>query len=297
MKLITSYNNQDDIYKDILEDIKLCKTSREMIYESKCKQSWFFNFMRDRKITRKTGLISTLQPLRIDVLIELISIGLSRKEISEIIGYSERQLAIDISRFNLQYINVSSKFNPSDELILKIKKIKDYDSIDNSCNYLLPHRASVDIENRKLKNEGLKKCYICNIKKDKKLFRGTSSTCVECKEKDRNLTNIELRKDSNSYFVDLYIKQKKLQVPNFSISKEWIIKTLIDQDFRCKYSNIELDYILRSPYHISIDRIDSNIGYIESNCAICAKCINIMKNNYSLDKFFELCEKVTKCTH
>lgn len=146
MKLITSYNNQDDIYKDILEDIKLCKTSREMIYESKCKQSWFFNFMRDRKITRKTGLISTLQPLRIDVLIELISIGLSRKEISEIIGYSERQLAIDISRFNLQYINVSSKCNPSDELILKIKKIKDYSVHQWTLQVLevpLKHRAYI----------------------------------------------------------------------------------------------------------------------------------------------------------
>lgn len=49
------------------------------------------------------------------------------------------------------------------------------------------------------------------------------------------------------------------------------------------------DYVF---YHNGIDRIDSNIGYIESNCVPCCKFCNIAKSDRSVDEFLFWAEQV-----
>ena len=44
----------------------------------------------------------------------------------------------------------------------------------------------------------------------------------------------------------------------------------------------------------SIDRIDSNKGYIEDNVVWVHKDINIMKNKFSKEYFLMLCKKIVE---
>lgn len=75
----------------------------------------------------------------------------------------------------------------------------------------------------------------------------------------------------------------------FEISKEEF-KKLIKQN--CFYCNTEPSQKMYSNgqkismvIYNGIDRIDNNIGYIDSNCVTCCKICNIMKNNLSLEQF------------
>ena len=43
-----------------------------------------------------------------------------------------------------------------------------------------------------------------------------------------------------------------------------------------------------------LDRVDSSIGYIESNLQTCCGNCNYMKNNYPLDVFLNKCESISK---
>ena len=44
----------------------------------------------------------------------------------------------------------------------------------------------------------------------------------------------------------------------------------------------------------SVDRIDSKIGYIPTNIALCCHKVNLMKNTLSINDFIGVCEMVTK---
>ena len=45
---------------------------------------------------------------------------------------------------------------------------------------------------------------------------------------------------------------------------------------------------------VSIERIDSNVGYTPDNTILVCQAINRMKSNFMLDEFFELCRDVTQ---
>jgi len=48
------------------------------------------------------------------------------------------------------------------------------------------------------------------------------------------------------------------------------------------------------PTNTSIDRIDSNIGYVFGNVQLVCRCVNIAKHNLSMTSFVEMCTAVTK---
>lgn len=52
-------------------------------------------------------------------------------------------------------------------------------------------------------------------------------------------------------------------------------------------------YYCGNSERIGIDRIDSNIGYIEKNCVPCCYICNMMKNTFSKDEFIAQCKKIT----
>lgn len=82
----------------------------------------------------------------------------------------------------------------------------------------------------------------------------------------------------------------------FSINIEFILSQWIKQDGKCYYTNIDMQLTSckKTPFQVSIDRIDSNIGYIPSNTVLCCQSINYMKNNYKLEDFMTLLEKINK---
>ena len=77
----------------------------------------------------------------------------------------------------------------------------------------------------------------------------------------------------------------------FNITEEYLEKLYQDNHI-CSYTGIDLSYnsnLNVKDNLLSLDRIDSNQGYIEGNIQLVHKDINMMKGSLSHDKFIELC--------
>jgi len=87
-------------------------------------------------------------------------------------------------------------------------------------------------------------------------------------------------------------KAKKLEI---SITKEWILKKL---EFGvCELSGLPFDFsptgkTNRNPFSPSIDRIDSNKGYIQDNCRLIILSMNDALNQYGLEHFLKVATAV-----
>lgn len=84
---------------------------------------------------------------------------------------------------------------------------------------------------------------------------------------------------------------KKEGIP-FSITTEDIVKQYRKQNGECYYSGQPMSPIAKSPTLMSIDRIDSTLGYTKDNIVLCCWQVNDMKNNYSQPEFLSLCKQI-----
>jgi hypothetical protein len=82
----------------------------------------------------------------------------------------------------------------------------------------------------------------------------------------------------------------------FDITIEDLWKLFLQQNKKCALSGIELTFSKirkdTTGKTISLDRIDSSIGYIKGNIQFVHKHINIMKNSFDQDYFISLCEQI-----
>lgn len=77
----------------------------------------------------------------------------------------------------------------------------------------------------------------------------------------------------------------------YSVTNEFIWQLFLDQQRRCALSNVEIGFGDQSA---SLDRIDSNKGYVESNVQWVHKDINRMKSAFSEIYFIEMCRRVVR---
>lgn len=134
------------------------------------------------------------------------------------------------------------------------------------------------------------------------LRNGTSTKCKKCGNKtfiDKN-GNILISGLILSYFKHIknnLEKRKKVSQLEFNITPEYLEKLYEDQNHRCALSNLSLE-IDKSKRAIdqnwSLDRIDSNKGYIEGNVQWVDKRINMMKQSFNQDEFIKMCIEVAK---
>ncbi len=70
-----------------------------------------------------------------------------------------------------------------------------------------------------------------------------------------------------------------------------------EQNFRCGLTNelLAYGYIPLNEYTASIDRIDSNKGYMKENIQILHKNVNLAKQSLTQIEFITLCKKVAIC--
>jgi hypothetical protein len=84
----------------------------------------------------------------------------------------------------------------------------------------------------------------------------------------------------------------------FNLTRDYIIKLWENQEGRCAYLGIELT--LPNPkghkvdprYLASMDRIDSNLGYIQGNVQFVSSCINQMKSTLSHEETLEFLDLI-----
>ena len=96
-------------------------------------------------------------------------------------------------------------------------------------------------------------------------------------------------------FVHKYKTGADLRNIEWDIEFDELADILIEQDFKCALTGLPI-----SAYEVqntaSLDRIDSNLGYISGNVQWVLAEINMMKQSYSLDRFIELCSAVANHT-
>lgn len=120
------------------------------------------------------------------------------------------------------------------------------------------------------------------------------------KRKARNCNKGGTKNIHNALYKRWISNAKSRSYP-FEVSIDYLQTLLEKQNFKCAYSNIDLlapsNYLEKlemtsSPYLISLDRIDSNKGYIEGNVQFVCVCINKAKGSYNDEQFKEIIRKI-----
>lgn len=132
------------------------------------------------------------------------------------------------------------------------------------------------------------KCRICGCEDRNLMVSGR--LCKIChnkilKERRKNEYN-----NIDGLSKRLYLNSKKSYTKKekdicFNITPEDVKNKIIEQDFKCAYTGLDLYYSEDKKHFPTIDRIDSNIGYTSDNIVIVSFTSNIMKNDLSFDDF------------
>lgn len=80
----------------------------------------------------------------------------------------------------------------------------------------------------------------------------------------------------------------------FSLTRKMLLDMWEKQDGICVYTGIEMTTQPNFPYSVSVERINSNVGYTKENTVLVCNAINKMKTDLDPVLFFEMCSVVTK---
>jgi len=81
----------------------------------------------------------------------------------------------------------------------------------------------------------------------------------------------------------------------WEVTLDDIADVMEQQDFRCALTGEPIEFPeVGHPEQVpaSIDRIDSDKGYIKGNIQLVLRKVNMMKQSYSQEEFIEVCRKV-----
>lgn len=100
-------------------------------------------------------------------------------------------------------------------------------------------------------------------------------------------------------FMNRITKHSKRRGIIFDLTCEYLNELFIEQNERCALSGVKLTMpLVGNKYKVkgnaSVDRIDSNRGYVEGNVQWVHRDINFMKQQFSQEHFIEMCEKVVR---
>ena len=151
------------------------------------------------------------------------------------------------------------------------------------CNRF-KHESEFGIDNRK-KNRNFKHSY-----------------CKECNTKV-TIFNRHFNKKSKDFSLDKYFNYKVNECRNrskkvnryFDLTKEDLFDIFYSQKGLCAITKIPMTFNYgngRCVSNLSIDRIDSSLGYTKLNIQLVCDIINTMKSNLSSKDFVRYCKLV-----
>ena len=77
------------------------------------------------------------------------------------------------------------------------------------------------------------------------------------------------------------------------VNWEYLFDLWDQQNGLCAYSGLPLSIETNHPHTISLDRIDSSIGYLRGNLQLVSWSVNKMKQDLSEELFLDLCCRIT----
>lgn len=125
--------------------------------------------------------------------------------------------------------------------------------------------------------------------------------CNKCFQKSakRPKRNTMLTDTISLTYYKILMRQANLRGIDFELSPEYLERIWKEQDGRCALSGTELNIQKsfskkenRNKHTASLDRIDSNKGYVEGNVQWVLKDVNYMKLDMTQTKFISLCKQI-----
>jgi hypothetical protein len=146
------------------------------------------------------------------------------------------------------------------------------------------------------------------IKRNKK--RGAGNYCsLSCSSKisvkklldsGEHLNNLKIGYDKSDKYTGLreHLRRAKYRTRNFNITLDDLLTQWNKQDGICPYTGVKLIHPIRIKnetliYMASLDRIDSNIGYMKGNIQFISASANMAKNNMTHEQMIEFCKLIT----
>ena len=125
-----------------------------------------------------------------------------------------------------------------------------------------------------------------------------SKKCVNCANDEKKILKYDAElSDAIWNKIILSAKRRNIFV---EMTKDEAYSIFLKQNKKCLLSGLEINFA-KNPKEFrelkqtaSLDRINSDIGYVRDNLQWVHKDINLMKNVFSQDKFIELCKLITK---
>ncbi len=124
------------------------------------------------------------------------------------------------------------------------------------------------------------------------LLSDEKKCCRECAMKGKRIGNIY-----HHYFSKIKSNAEARDLP-FELTEEMLPELLAKQHSKCALSGVPIWFAIDIPTHesggstASIDRINSDIGYIPSNVRFIHKDLNVMKMDFDVDAFIQMCHNV-----
>lgn len=183
-----------------------------------------------------------------------------------------------------------------DVLNNEIKEIKEYVIKENFGLYInqdgnMQIDKSLDEDVLNIK-ESRCKCKHCGTTNPDDFAEGRISVCKKCTHK---INYEKIKSNIAQYLIYLtqYNNKKREKYKGVSedkveydLTERYIEYLLKKQNNKCYYTGLDLDLSLKDKLRVpSVDRIDSNKGYIEGNVCICCAYVNKMKNDLNIEEF------------
>ena len=136
-------------------------------------------------------------------------------------------------------------------------------------------------------------CKGCNKKESETKFARWGMLCRRCVRQKwpRRLSEYYGKSLENfvRYRLSSIRSKKKRQV---DITLQDVCELYNKQNGQCALSGLLLSFKTHSPDALSIDRIDSTIGYVPNNIQLVCTCLNLAKNSFDNDTILAFLEKL-----
>jgi hypothetical protein len=138
-------------------------------------------------------------------------------------------------------------------------------------------------------------CGVEKIIKASSLNRKLTTSCG-CFKKEKSYKGV---KDLSGSYINRVKKGAKSRGIEFNITGEYLWSLFIQQKGKCAFSGIPivLERNLTKNYPkqtASLDRIDSDLGYVKGNVCWVHKIVNMMKGSLTLKDFLFFCDSIVR---
>lgn len=119
--------------------------------------------------------------------------------------------------------------------------------------------------------------------------------CKSCSNKKTDNCSRGFYEDIRLSWFNKFKSSAELRNLAFNLTPEYLWLLFQEQDYRCSLTGWPIGWSeVGSNHTASIDRIDSDKGYVVGNVQLVHKDVNMAKQQYSQDYFIELCKAVAE---